>query len=94
MDHVHVQAAKVLVHLEGVDDLGERRAQIGHGWLLVGLEEPLGAGPAVAGADQGDVVAAGDQPLDQPVGHGLNATIAVWRDREPGRRDHCDAQVF
>ena len=34
---------EVLVGLEGVDDLGERRAQAGDRRLLVGLQEPLAA---------------------------------------------------
>jgi hypothetical protein len=93
VDHVHVQLVQQLVGLEGVHDLGERGAHAGHRRLLVGLEEP-GAGAAVAGADQGDLVAAGGQALDQPVDHGLDATVAVGRDREPGRRHHGDAQVF
>ena len=61
MDHVHVQVLQVLVHLEGVHDLGEQGAQAGDRRLLVGLQE-AGAGAAIAGADQGDLVAAGDQP--------------------------------
>jgi hypothetical protein len=67
--------------------MGDRR-------LLVGLQELDRAGPAVAGADQRDLVAAGDEPLDQPVDHGFDAAIAVRRDREPRRRDHSDAQAF
>ena len=94
MDHVDVQLVQVLVDLEGVEDLGERRAQAAPRRVLVGLEEPMGAGPALAGADQGDLVAAGDQALDEPVDHGLDPTVAVGWDREPRRRDHSDAQVF
>ena len=94
VDHVDVQLPEVLVGLQGVHDLGEGRAQAGGGRLLVGLEEPMGAGQAVAGADQRDVVAAGHQALDQPVDHGLDPAVAVRRNREPGRRDHSDAQVF
>jgi len=94
VDHVDVELVQQLLRLEGVDDLGERRAQAGGGRLLVGLEEPMGTGAAVAGADQRDLVAAGHQALDQPVDHGLDPAVAVRRNREPGRRDHSDAQVF
>jgi hypothetical protein len=94
VDHIHVQPVQVLVDLEGVEDLGERGAEAAPRWVLEGLQEPLGAGPAVAGADQRDLVAAGHQALDQPADHGLDTAIAVGRDREPGRRDDSDAQVF
>jgi hypothetical protein len=94
VDHVEVQLGKVLVGLQSVHDLGEGRAHAGHGGLLVGLQEPGRACPAVAGADQRDLVAAIDQTLDQPEHHGLDAAVAVGRDRDPWRRDHSDAQVF
>jgi hypothetical protein len=91
VDHVDVELVQQLLRLEGMDDLGERRTHPGHRRLLVGLEEP-GRGVGHAGADQGDLVALGDQALDQPVDHGLDAAIAVRRDREPGRCHHGDAQ--
>jgi hypothetical protein len=84
----------VLVDLEGMEDLGERGAKAAPRRILVCLQEPMGAGPALASADQRDLVAVGDQALDQPVDHGLDPAVAVGRDREPRWRDHSDAQVF
>ena len=51
-----------------------------------------GPGAVLAGAEQGDVVAAVDEPVDEPGDDALDAAVALRRDGEVGRRDHRDAQ--
>jgi hypothetical protein len=92
VDDVHAaELVDPLVGGERVDDLGEGRAQAGRWRFGVGGHETR-AGVVAAGPDQGDVVATGDQALDEPEEHRLDAAVALRGQLEPRRRDQADGQ--
>ena len=67
----------------GVQDLRQRLAETPARGLVVGRDE-AGRRSVPSGADQGDAMAAVQQPGDEVGADVLDASVAVRRDGEPG----------
>ena len=90
-----VEVAAAAVEVEGVAGL-HLLVDVGGAVVVVGGGDvddcvELGADVGVAGGEEVDVVAAGDEPFDEVVDHELGAPVASGRHREVGAGDLGDA---